>query len=70
MTREWQEASNEYLKVSAAPAPSWAARGWAAPVGSADVICVQEQNVEPITGISSPDYKGRGMVQSGPAKKE
>ena len=37
MTKEWQEASNEYLKA---------------------------QKVEPITGVSSEDYKGPGMVQS------
>jgi len=39
MTREWQEASNEYLK---------------------------SQNSEPITGISSENYKGPGMIQSKP----
>lgn len=37
MNKEWQEASNEYLK---------------------------EQNVEPITGVSSEGYKGTGMVQN------
>lgn len=37
MSKEWQEASNEYLK---------------------------EQNVEPITGVSSEGYKGTGMVQN------
>lgn len=36
MTKEWQEASNEYLKA---------------------------QKVEPITGVSSEGYKGKGMVQ-------
>jgi len=40
MSKEWQEASNEYLK---------------------------EQNVEPITGLSSAGYKGPGMVQSKPS---
>ena len=28
----------------------------------------QEQKVEPITGISSEGYKGKGMVQSPPIK--
>jgi len=42
MTKEWQEASNEYLKG---------------------------QNSEPITGISSEGYTGKGMVQSPPGKK-
>ncbi|KAL1854865.1 Cytochrome c oxidase subunit 5B, mitochondrial [Diaporthe australafricana] len=41
MTREWQEASNEYLK---------------------------EQKTDPFTGVSSPEYKGQGQVQSPPAK--
>ncbi|KAI1805692.1 cytochrome c oxidase subunit IV [Daldinia bambusicola] len=39
MTKEWQEASNEYLK---------------------------EQNAEPLTGLSSEGYSGKGMVQSPP----
>jgi len=43
MTREYEEATNEYLKG---------------------------QNSEPITGISSEGYSGRGMVQSKPAKKD
>jgi len=37
LTKEWQEASNEYAR---------------------------EQNLNPITGISSHDYKGKGFVQS------
>ncbi|KAK1761303.1 cytochrome c oxidase polypeptide 5, mitochondrial [Echria macrotheca] len=37
MTKEWQEASNEYLKG---------------------------QNSDPLTGISSEGYSGKGMVQS------
>ncbi|KAF2092954.1 COX4-domain-containing protein [Rhizodiscina lignyota] len=43
MTKEWQEASNEYMK---------------------------SQNINPITGISSEGYKGRGMVQSRTAKEQ
>lgn len=39
MTKEWQEASNEYLKG---------------------------QKAEPLTGISSENYSGKGMVQSPP----
>jgi len=42
MTKEWQEASNEYLKT---------------------------QKSEPITGISSEGYTGKGMVQSPPEKR-
>ncbi|OIW27813.1 cytochrome c oxidase subunit IV [Coniochaeta ligniaria NRRL 30616] len=39
MTREWQEASNEYLKG---------------------------QGADPFTGVASPDYKGKGQIQSPP----
>ncbi|KAH8677511.1 cytochrome c oxidase polypeptide 5 [Xylariales sp. PMI_506] len=39
MTKEWQEASNEFVKA---------------------------QNAEPLTGISSPGYSGKGLVQSPP----
>ncbi|KAL1970409.1 hypothetical protein VTN77DRAFT_5570 [Rasamsonia byssochlamydoides] len=42
MTKEWQEATNEYAK---------------------------REKIEPITGISSEGYSGRGFVQSPPAKK-
>ncbi|KUJ09009.1 putative cytochrome c oxidase polypeptide 5, mitochondrial [Mollisia scopiformis] len=43
MNKEYQEATNEYLKA---------------------------QNSEPISGISSEGYSGKGMVQSAPKKKE
>ncbi|MCJ1244235.1 Cytochrome c oxidase subunit 5A [Trapelia coarctata] len=43
MTKEYQEATNEYLR---------------------------SQNVEPISGLSSEGYKGKGQVQSAPKKKE
>jgi len=43
MNKEYQEATNEYLKA---------------------------QNSEPITGISSEGYVGKGQVQSPPKKKE
>ncbi|KAL7624527.1 Cytochrome c oxidase subunit 5B, mitochondrial [Parahypoxylon ruwenzoriense] len=39
MTKEWQEASNEYLK---------------------------NQRAEPLTGLSSEGYTGKGMIQSAP----
>ncbi|KAL1954833.1 hypothetical protein VTO42DRAFT_521 [Malbranchea cinnamomea] len=41
MTKEWQEATNEYLK---------------------------REKMDPITGISSEGYSGKGHVQSPPAK--
>ncbi|KAH8781829.1 mitochondrial cytochrome c oxidase-like protein subunit V [Hyaloscypha finlandica] len=41
MNKEYQEATNEYLK---------------------------NQNSDPISGISSEGYKGKGMVQSAPKK--
>ncbi|PSR83117.1 cytochrome c oxidase polypeptide 5 [Coniella lustricola] len=40
MTKEWQEAANEYLK---------------------------EQKSDPFTGIASPNYTGKGQVQSPPS---
>ncbi|EEQ90475.1 cytochrome c oxidase subunit 4 [Blastomyces dermatitidis ER-3] len=43
MTREWQEATNEYAK---------------------------REKMDPITGISSEGYTGKGHIQSPPAKKE
>ncbi|KAK5938142.1 Cytochrome c oxidase subunit 5B, mitochondrial [Knufia obscura] len=43
MTKEWQEATNEYLK---------------------------EEQVNPIYGISSEGYKGKGYVQSKSAKAQ
>ncbi|AEO71582.1 341d28af-8b7a-4027-9e4c-767c34573330 [Thermothielavioides terrestris] len=42
MTKEWQEATNEYLK---------------------------SQKSDPLTGISSEGYSGKGHVQSPPAKR-
>ncbi|KAL2010795.1 hypothetical protein VTN00DRAFT_3513 [Thermoascus crustaceus] len=42
MTKEWQEATNEYAK---------------------------REKIEPITGISSEGYSGKGYVQSPPAQK-
>ncbi|KAL1997645.1 hypothetical protein VTN02DRAFT_1208 [Thermoascus thermophilus] len=42
MTKEWQEASNEYAK---------------------------REKIEPLTGISSEGYSGKGYVQSPPAQK-
>ncbi|KUI59913.1 Cytochrome c oxidase polypeptide 5, mitochondrial [Cytospora mali] len=41
MTREWQEAANEYLK---------------------------EQKSDPFTGLASPNYAGKGQVQSPSSK--
>lgn len=41
MTKEWQEATNEYLKA---------------------------QNSDPLTGIASEDYSGKGHIQSPSSK--
>ncbi|PYH98042.1 cytochrome c oxidase polypeptide 5, mitochondrial [Aspergillus ellipticus CBS 707.79] len=43
MTKEWQEASNEYAK---------------------------SEKMNPISGISSEGYEGKGFVQSPPAEKQ
>ena len=66
MTKEYQEATNEYLRV----------RTYANPAQEsflqyrANTITPQSQNVEPISGLSSEGYKGKGQVQSAPKKKE
>lgn len=56
MSKEWQEASNEYLKVSRHAAHALVQ----------SLTQLQGEKSEPITGFSSPDYKGKGMVQSKP----
>lgn len=66
MTKEWQEQTNELLKVCALyatirdnPYPHWN-------LGMLTHMSYQEQRADPLTGISSDVYKGPGMVQSPP----
>lgn len=68
MTAQYQEMSNEYLKVRHT---NQHARGIALPILSSIALTRlfnQNQKTEPITGISSEGYKGKGMVQSKPRK--
>lgn len=90
MTKEYQEATNEYLKVRLHACPkggrpppkhrmckafasTWLTELRTQPqeqrVSLTLFLPPQEQNVEPITGISSEGYSGPGMVQSKPEKK-
>lgn len=69
MTKEYQEATNEYFKVSSS---AQQARFEAEFQGSI-LICdarPQENKVEPISGYGSEGYKGVGQVQSPPGPKE
>jgi cytochrome c oxidase subunit 4 len=74
MTKEWQEATNEYLKVSHA---QWIESGLAHAIQSvhsfevetANTI-VQSEKSNPIYGISSEGYSGKGHVQSKSAKAQ
>ena len=71
MTKEWQEATNEYLKVCCL-------RMLLGP--QCRVIYIQgddfanlfqqKERVNPIYGISSEGYKGKGYVQSKSAKAQ
>ena len=74
MNKEWQEASNAYLKVrpflgsylfQILPIKT---RVQFERVANSfvlvSVFVVQKQKAEPITGYSSPDYKGKGLIQS------
>ena len=55
MNKEWQEATNEYLKVGFA---------YIGLFNLESLTRFQSQNSEPITGISSEGYEGKGYVQS------
>lgn len=61
MTKEWQEASNEQLKVRRSRVPRIVS--WKSPL-----IPPQSQKSDPVTGISSEGYSGKGQVQSPPGK--
>lgn len=77
LNAQWEEMTNEYLRVCIFPTlmpsvtPSWpqAPRSMKRQVMA--LICIvvlQNQKVEPITGLSSEGYKGKGQVQSPPRK--
>ena len=60
MTQEYQEMTNEYLRVCYDT--------YNLLENNTNRRYIQGQNVEPISGLSSEGYKGKGMVQSKPAK--
>lgn len=62
MNSQYQEMTNEYLRVSNL---SWFKLGFEEKKLTS---LHQNQNTEPITGVSSEGYKGKGMVQSKPRK--
>lgn len=59
MTKEWQEATNEYLKVSLHYY-----------ISAETSNTFQSERVNPIYGISSEGYQGKGFVQSKSAKAQ
>ena len=60
MTKEWQEATNSYLKVI-----------YAITLNAVNILTnKQEEGMNPIYGISSEGYSGKGYVQSKPAKSQ
>ena len=68
MTKEWQEASNEYLKVRFFPilgAYTFLPRNLLIMNFAAQI---QKQKAEPFSGIGSKGYSGPGMIQSPPGK--
>lgn len=68
MNAQYQEMTNEYLKVRNS---RMNARGINLLISSFIVLTSlsrQNQKTEPITGISSEGYTGKGMVQSKPRK--
>ena len=68
MTKEWQEATNEYLKVRAKQIPILVLSCMSTLILTAPLL--QKEKINPIYGISSEGYKGKGYVMSKPASKE
>jgi cytochrome c oxidase subunit 4 len=62
MTKEWQEASNEYALVRSLLYISLSIYVYVL------TILLQREKMDPITGISSEGYQGEGFVQSAPEK--
>lgn len=70
MNKEWQEATNEYMKVCIYGERDRPLS--AGPLHSNDKLTrsLQENKIEPISFVGAEDYKGPGAVQSGPKPKE
>lgn len=73
MSKEWQEASNEYAKVSIVPVVEYIWGIFQALAISIDrlltPLSLQSEKINPIHGISAEHYQGEGFVQSPPAEK-
>lgn len=68
VNREWEEKTNEYFKVRTRTAKSkLSAYGYAEEWLTR--ISLQENKIEPITGVSSEGYTGKGQIQSPPGHK-
>ena len=74
MTKEWQEATNEYLKVRILlrfQNSQLAALTFDLLTGlDADTLCQQKEKSNPLHGLTSEGYTGKGHVQSKSAKAQ
>ena len=73
MNAQWQEMSNEYLKVCLPSSEGMMPEASLYVFAFSRLILIlcqllQKQKAEPITGVSSEGYSGLGMVQSKPLK--
>lgn len=68
MNSQYQEMTNEYLKVRNAHNNTCGINLFVSSFIALTMLFRQRQKTEPITGISSEGYVGKGMVQSKPRK--
>lgn len=74
MSKEWQEASNEYALVRIISALWRRFLSFVMVVNYieqslTDLLSQQREKMNPIYGISSEGYEGKGFVQSPPLEK-
>lgn len=67
MTKEWQEATNEYLKVRSKQSCKKLVRLLS--IMTDHTVTLQKERSNPIYGISSEGYSGKGYVQSKAERK-
>ena len=74
MTKEWQEATNEYLKVRLPlcfhTRHSAAISYYSFLDFNADTVSQQKEKSNPLYGLTSEGYTGKGHVQSKSAKAQ
>ena len=69
MNAQYQEMTNEYLRVRYFHVGgAWGITLLISGFIILTMRCRQNQKTEPITGVSSEGYSGKGMVQSKPRK--